>query len=274
VHQTLDRTERPDLADDEQSEVTVHSQYLVKKLANAQRNLYGTVKFDIVARTIRDWAQDLGRPPRILDIGCSTSISKEYLADTGLDFDYCGADYEAAFEPDIVLDATRLSEHRDDLPWQPDVIALLDVLEHLPGRGPAIESVMRQCGEVIAPGGLILAVVPQLYRLDRLKLGHLHYAEHQVRMTLNEWSEIIGRAVTIESVHGIGYLSCLPYLPMLSPWYEETNRHGKLFHHLRGKTFEWGPLKPAEIALTRTLGRVPGFRGWCNSSLLVCRAKV
>lgn len=258
---------------DTTDDVTVHSEYLVKKLANAQRNLYGTVKFDVVSRQIREWSKDLGRPPRILDIGCSTSISRDYLTDTGLEFEYCGADYEAAFEPDIVLDATRLSEHRDELPWQPDVIALLDVLEHLPGQGPAIESVMRQCAEVIAPGGLILAVVPQLYRLDRLKLKHLHYPEHHVRMTLSEWSEIIGRAVTIEAVHGVGYLSCLPYLPMLSPWYQEGNRHGRLFHHLRGKTFEWGPFKPLENGLTRTLGRLPGFRGWCNSSLLICRAK-
>jgi SAM-dependent methyltransferase len=153
------------------------------------------------------------------------------------------------------------------------VITLLDVLEHLPGQGPAIESVMRQCGEVVAPGGLILAVVPQLYRLDRLKLKHLHYPEHHVRMTLGEWSAIIERAVTIEEIHGVGYLSCLPYLPMLSPWYKEHNRHGRLFQHLRGKTFEWDPLKTAEIALTRALGRLPGLRGWCNSSLLVCRAK-
>ncbi len=272
MHQTMDRAKRRDVTDPA-PEVAVHSEYLVKKLANAQRNLYGTVKFDVVSREIRKWSGGLDRKPRILDIGCSTSISKEYLADTGLEFDYCGADYEAAFEPDIVLDATRLTEHRDELPWRPDVITLLDVLEHLPGKGPAIESVMRQCGEVVAPGGLVLAVVPQLYRLDRLKLKHLHYPEHQVRMTLREWSDIIEQAVTIEAVIGIGYLSILPYLPMLSPWYEETNRHGKLFHHLRGKTFEWGPLKPVETTLTRVLGRLPGFRGWCNSSLLVCRAK-
>ncbi len=272
MHPALDRTERQDVTDTPSGH-TVHSEYLVRKLSNAERNLYGTVKFDVVSRRIRAWACDLDRPPRILDIGCSTSISRDYLADTGLAFDYCGADYEAAFEPDIVLDATRLSEHRDELPWRPDVITLLDVLEHLPGQGPAIEAVMRQCGEVVAPGGLILAVVPQLYRLDRLKLRHLHYPEHHVRMTLKEWSDIVGRAVTIEAVHGIGYLSCLPYLPMLSPWYEEHNRHGRLFHHLRGKTFEWGPLKPMEKGLTRTLGRLPGFRGWCNSSLLVCRAK-
>ncbi|WP_422374311.1 class I SAM-dependent methyltransferase [Roseibium sp.] len=272
MHPTLDRAKRRDVTDAPE-EVAVHSEYLVKKLSNAQRNLYGTVKFDVVSRQIRDWAAELDRPPRILDIGCSTSISRDYLAETGLEFDYCGADYEAAFEPDIVLDATRLSEHRNELPWRPDVITLLDVLEHLPGQGPAIESVMRQCGEVVAPGGLILAVVPQLYRLDRLKLKHLHYPEHHVRMTLAEWSGIIARAVTIEAVHGVGYLSCLPYLPMFSPWYEEHNRHGKLFHHLRGKTFEWGPLKPLEKGLTRSLGRLPGFRGWCNSSLLVCRAK-
>lgn len=272
MHPTLDRTKRRDVTDPADAP-TVHSQYLVNKLANAERNLYGTVKFDVVARQIRNRAPSPGRPPRILDIGCSTSISRDYLADTGLEFDYCGADYEAAFEPDIVLDATRLTEHRDELPWRPDVITLLDVLEHLPGRDPAIRSVMHQCGEVVAPGGLILAVVPQLYRLDRLKLSHLHYPEHHVRMTLKEWSAIIGEAVTIEAVHGIGYLSCLPYLPMLSPWYKEHNRHGRLFHHLRGRTFEWGPLKPMEKGLTRALGRLPGFRGWCNSSLLVCRAK-
>jgi len=272
VHTVMDRAERQEVSE-AQSDVTVHSQYLVKKLSHAQRNLYGTVKFDIVSREIRTWAKELNRPPRILDIGCSTSISKEYLAATGLEFEYCGADYEAAFEPDIVLDATRLTDYRDELPWKPDVITLLDVLEHLPGQAGDIESVMHQCGEVVAPGGLILAVVPQLYRLDRLKLKHLHYPEHHVRFTLNEWSEIVGRSVDIEAVYGIGYLSCLPYLPMLSPWYKETNRHGRLFYHLRGKTFEWGPLKPVEIGLTRALGRLPGLRGWCNSSLLVCRAK-
>ena len=258
---------------DATNDLTVHSQYLVSKLSNSKPNLYGTVKFDVVSREIRSWAQSLDRAPRILDIGCSTSISKNYLAATGLEFEYCGADYEAAFQPDIVLDATKLTEHSDDLPWRPDVITMLDVLEHLPGKADDIESVMRQCCDVVAPGGLVLAVVPQLYRLDRLKFKHLHYPEHHVRFTLKEWADIIRRAADIESVQGIGYLSCLPYLPMLSPWYEETNGHGNLFHHLRSKTFEWGPLKPLEIALTRTFGRLPGLRGWCNSSLLVCKAK-
>ncbi|WP_422019656.1 methyltransferase domain-containing protein [Roseibium sp.] len=258
---------------DTTNELTVHSQYLVKKLSNSKQNLYGTVKFDTVSRKIKSWAKGRTDTPKILDIGCSTSISKEYLAATGLEFEYCGADYEAAFQPDIVLDATKLSEHKEDLPWRPDVITLLDVLEHLPGKAEAIESTMRQCCEVVAPGGLVLAVVPQLYRLDRLKFSHLHYPEHHVRFTLKEWMNIVEKAADIEEVHGIGYLSVLPYTPMFSPWYKEHNRHGKLFHHLRSKTFEWGPLKPAEIGLTRTLGRLPGLRGWCNSTLLVCKAK-
>lgn len=258
---------------DVSNDLTIHSQYLVKKLANSKQNLYGTVKFDVVSRKIRTWAANLDQAPKILDIGCSTSISKDYLAATGLEFEYCGADYEAAFQPDIVLDATRLTDHREDLPWQPDVITLLDVLEHLPGKAADIESVMRQCCEVVKPGGLVLAVVPQLYRLDRLKFGHLHYPEHHVRLTLKEWMAIVGRAADIDEVHGIGYLSVLPYTPMLSPWYKEHNRHGKLFQHLRSNTFEWGPLKPIEIGLTRSLGRLPGFRGWCNSTLLVCKAK-
>lgn len=250
-----------------------HSPYLVQKLKHQKPNLYGTVKFRIVAQKIRDLTAELGRPPRILDLGCSTSISRHYLEMNGLEFDYCGVDYEAAFEPDIVMDVRELNDRRDELPWVPDVIMLLDVLEHLPGRDADIEKVMEQCNRLIPDHGMVIVVIPQLYRLDRLKLGHLHYPEHTVRFTLREWRGIIERAIGVAETRGIGYLSCLPYLPMLSPWYREDNRHGRLFHYLRGRLFEWGPLKPLEIGLTKALGRIGFLKGWCNSSLLICRGK-
>jgi hypothetical protein len=248
-----------------------HSPYLVARLKGQRPNLYGTVKFAAVAREIRRLGQRLGRPPRVLDLGCSTSISRHYLEMNGLDFEYCGVDYEAAFDPDIVMDVRQIHAKRNELPWVPDVIMLLDVLEHLPGRAEDIEAVMRACNALIPAHGLVLVVVPQLYRLDRLKLKHLHYPEHAVRFTLGEWRAIVSRAIRIERVMGVGYLSCLPYLPMLSRHYREDNRLGRLFHHLRGRTFEWPPLKPAERVLTRALGRVPGLQGWCNSSLMICR---
>jgi hypothetical protein len=250
-----------------------HSPYLVARLAGQKPNLYGTVKFSIVAREIRRLGDRLGRPPRVLDLGCSTSISRHYLERTGLRFDYCGVDYEDQFSPDIVMDVRELDRRRDALPWTPDVILLLDVLEHLPGREADIEAVMRACAAVIAPHGMVMVVAPQLYRLDRLKLAHLHYPEHQVRFTLAEWRAIIERAMPVETIRGVGYLSCLPYLPMLSRRYREDNALGRLFHALRGRVFEWGPLKPLEVALTRALGRVPALAGWCNSSLLICRTR-
>jgi hypothetical protein len=248
-----------------------HSPYMVARLTGQQPNLYGTVKFATVAREIRTLGRRLGRPPRVLDLGCSTAISKHYLEMNNLEFEYCGVDYEAAFRPDIVMDVRELYRERDRLPWTPDVIMLLDVLEHLPGKEADIEAVMAACAALIPPHGIILVVVPQLYRLDRLKLRHLHYPEHQVRMTLREWTAIVSRRARIERMRGVGYLSCLPYAPMLSPWYREHNGWGRAFRHLRGRTFEWGPLKPAERALTALLGRLPPFKGWCNSTLLVCR---
>ena len=248
-----------------------HSPYLVARLANQAPNLYGTVKFAIVAEEIRKLGARLGRPARVLDLGCSTSISKHYLEFNGLEFEYCGVDYEAEFSPDIVMDVRELHLRRSQLPWEPDVILLLDVLEHLPGKAADIEAVMRACAQVIPAHGMVMVVIPQLYRLDRLKLSHLHYPEHQVRFTLGEWRAIIARAIDVAGVRGVGYLSCLPYLPMLSPWYREDNGHGRLFQTLRGKVFEWGPLKPLECWLSRALGRLPGLKGWCNSSLLICR---
>jgi hypothetical protein len=250
-----------------------HSPYLVARLAGQKPNLYGTVKFAMVAREIRRLGRRLGRPPRVLDLGCSTSISRHYLEMNGLDFEYCGVDYEAAFAPDIVMDVRELYQRRAELPWTPDVIMLLDVLEHLPGREADIEAVMEACDALVPAHGMILVVVPQLYRLDRLKLAHLHYPEHQVRLTLGEWRAIIERRTRVARVRGIGYLSCLPYLPMFSPRYLEHNAWGRAFQYLRGTAFEWGPLKPAERLLTAVLGRLPGLKGWCNSSLLICRGR-
>lgn len=251
----------------------VHSPYLVRKLINQAPNLYGTVKFHIVAEKIRALGEELGRPPRVLDLGCSTSISREYLESHDIEFEYCGADYEAAFNPDIVMDVREVYAERHRLPWVPDVILLLDVLEHLPGKERDIRRTMQQCDRLLPEHGLVLAIVPQLYRLDRLKLPHLHYPEHEVRFTLREWCGIVGSATRIESVEGIGYLSCLPYMPMLSPWYREDNAHGRLFRYLRGTVFEWGPLKTAEVALTKLMRRLGIAKGWCNSSLLVCRGR-
>ena len=248
-----------------------HSPYMVARLSGQKPNLYGTVKFAIVSREIRALGARLGRPPRILDLGCSTSISRHYLEINGLEFEYCGVDYEEAFAPDLVMDVRELDRRRAELPWTPDVIMLLDVLEHLPGKVRDIERVMRACDALAPAHGMILVVVPQLYRLDRLKLSHLHYPEHQVRMTLREWRAVIERATKVERVRGVGYLSCLPYAPMLSPWYQEDNAWGRAFKLLRGRVFEWGPLKPLERIITETLGRIPFFTGWCNSTLLICR---
>lgn len=250
-----------------------HSPYLVQRLLGQKPNLYGVAKFSVVSDEIRKATAHLDRPVRILDLGCSTAISKEYLAANDLDFEYCGVDYEAAFEPDVVMDITKIHEKRAEIPWEPDVILLLDVLEHLPGKAQDIEKVMSECSKLVPEHGLILAVVPQLYRLDRLKLQHLHYPDHEVRFTLGEWNGIIKDTVNISEIRGIGYLSILPYLPMLSPFYREDNRHGDLFRYLRGTLFEWEPLKPMEKYLTESLGRIKFFQGWCNSSLFICKGK-
>lgn len=260
-------------AEPDAAPVVAHSPYLVARLMNETPNLYGAVKSAVVADELRAMAGRLNRPPRVLDLGCSTMITRRYLQREGVAFEYCGVDYEAHFAPDIVMDVRELDRRAHELPWVPDVILLLDVLEHLPGREADIAAVMRACAGTIPAHGVVLVAAPQLYRLDRLKLPWLRYSEHTVRFTLGEWRAIIERAMAVERVRGIGYLSCLPYLPMLSPWYREDNGHGRLFRWLRGTAFEWGPLKPLECWLTRRLGRLPGLKGWCNSSLLVCRRR-
>ena len=118
-----------------------------------------------------------------------------------------------------------------------------------------------------------IITLPQMYRLDRFKLKHLFYPEHKIRLTQAEWRAVLETHFDIESVQGLGYLSVFPYLPMLSKRYKPDNRLGKLFNLLRSKVFEWGPLKPADLWLSNTLGKIGFMKTISNDILFVAKPK-
>jgi len=105
------------------------------------------------------------------------------------------------------------------------------------------------------------------------KLPHLHYPEHKIRLTQQEWVQIIAAHFDIEFVRGFGYLSVIPYLPMASKRYTPDNRLGKMFNYLRGRFFEWGPFKPIDLGLSKILGRIPGIKNFSNDIIIVARPR-
>jgi SAM-dependent methyltransferase len=247
----------------------VHSPYLVKRLLSGNdENLFNYVKFRLLANAL---AESDFVTPRILDLGCADKIAFRYLSNLGVDFEYCGVDYESPFTPDILADIRDPNQILPKLPWQPDVIMILDVLEHLEGQEADISQVLHSCYQLLAPGGMLLVTIPQMYRLDRFKFDHLYYEEHKIRLRQEEWYALLNQEFEVMRTQGLGFISVLPYLVMFSRQYSNQNWLGQTFRQLRGKTLEQPWLRSLDWQLSRNLGHHPWLNQWTNDVLFVCR---
>jgi Methyltransferase domain len=251
------------------SDADAHSPYLVGRLlTRSDENIFNHVKFRLVAKVLCE----RGPPrPKVLDLGCGNQLAQRYLTRLGVDMNYFGVDYEAMLGPDLVSDLRAPDAIAERLPWRPDVILLLDVLEHLDGREEDIRGVLALASCLLPPGGLVVVTLPQLYRLDRFKLPHLHYPEHKIRLRQDEWAALLAQKVCVEHVHGLGYVSMLPYLLMAHRGYRDDNNLGRAFRFLRERVIEGDRLRRLDLALTLGLGAAPSLRTWSNDVLFVCR---
>lgn len=249
----------------------VRSGYLVERLFNTpENNLFNYVKFNLV----NDHIQALGlNTPRIMDVGCGLQVARRFLSVLNPDIRYFGIDYESTFEPDAVVDLNMPGALETPMDWSPDVVMLLDVLEHLHEDSKDLSQVVKHVADTMPADAQLIITVPQLYRLDRFKLAHLHYPEHKIRLTQAEWRAIIETHFDIVDVQGVGYLSVLPYLPMASRHYKPDNMLGRLFDRLRSRTFEKRWIKPVDLFLSRTLGKIPMFKTVSNDILFVVKRR-
>ena len=246
-----------------------HSSYLVDRLSNrSDENIFNYVKFRMIADVLRERCT---RRPKVLDLGCANRLAMRYLQRLGVDMAYCGVDYESELEPDLVADLRAPEAIERRLPWRPEVVLLLDVLEHLDGREDDIRRVLDATVALLPAGGLVIVTLPQMYRLDRFKLSHLHYPEHKIRLRQEEWRALLAERLQVERAHGLGYVSVLPYLVMFHEGYREDNYLGRTFRFLRERAVEGEVLRRVDHALTRRFGGGRALREWSNDVLFVCR---
>lgn len=249
----------------------VRSRYLVKRLFKTpHNNLFNFVKFRLVNQHIKRMGIT---SPRIMDVGCGLKVAERFLTALNKDISYFGIDYEPTFGPDAVVDLNKSGSLKKPMQWTPDVVMLLDVLEHLHEDKEDLSSVVEHVARSMPDDAHLIVTVPQWYRLDRFKLKHLHYPEHKIRLTQKEWREILDQHFDIVATQGVGYLSVLPYLPMALPNYKPDNSLGRLFSHLRSTTFEKPWIKPFDLFLSNTLGRIAPFKHLSNDILFIARAK-
>lgn len=253
------------------AEPDIKSQYLVERLTETpDNNLFNYVKLHLVNQHIE--RSGIARP-KIMDIGCGLQIARRFLTAHNKHTSYFGVDYEASFEPDAVVDLNKADSLIVPMKEKPDVVMLLDVLEHLHEDKAELSNVVRHISEAMPMNAQLIVTVPQWYRLDRFKLKHLHYPEHKIRLTNNEWRSLLEEHFDITATQGLGYLSVLPYLPMALRSYKPDNALGKLFMHLRTHTFEKSWMKPFDLFLSNSLGRIAPFKHLSNDILFVARPK-
>ncbi|WGH74777.1 methyltransferase domain-containing protein [Tenacibaculum tangerinum] len=249
----------------------INSRYLVKKLLSVPDNtLFNHVKFHLVNDVLVSYN---AKRLNILELGCGTKTTYRYLKNLGCNFDYFGVDYEASFAPDFVCDLLNPKPIQEVLPWKPDFLLLLDVLEHLHEDSHVLEKVVLEISDLITTDTKVIVTLPQMYRLDRFKFSHLHYPEHKIRLTHKEWKALLSKSFFVDKVQGVGFLSIIPFLPMFFKSFTPENKLGRLFMYLRKNVMEWSYFKPIDLWLSRTLGKVKPFYYYSNDILFVLSKK-
>jgi SAM-dependent methyltransferase len=147
---------------------------------------------------------------RVLDIGCAGGYLAEILAQRGFSvtgIDLPGTPHSSA----IHFVAADLDEGLPALDGRFDFIICADVLEHL--RQP--ERLLRQCRERLAPGGALIASLPNsghAYFRGHTLVGHfpqhdrgLFDRTHVQFYTWHGWVDLLARAgFLIETLHCSG----------------------------------------------------------------------
>jgi tRNA (uracil-5-)-methyltransferase TRM9 len=136
---------------------------------------------------------EMDRPLRVLDIGCGNARLARFLGDSGIDLDYTGVDANTALLesardrlPAGLRERCRLTRHDflvseapgTDLPAGPfDLVALMGVLHHVPGRDWRV-ALLRAAAQRVAPGGLLALATWQFADRER-------FARHRI-----DWSSL------------------------------------------------------------------------------------
>lgn len=244
--------------------------YMARAYSRSTNSLYSHTIF----RFIADEIKKSSKPIHILDLGCADGRSRQLLTYYGVQIaHYFGVDCNSTFSPSLVSDIRNVKSYMGNISFIPNIVLITDVLEHLENGAEDILKFLEDLDDLLPSDCKIFISAPQMYRLDRFKFKHLYYSEHRVRFHLNEWKEILSRNLKTTASYGIGYISVLPYLVMVFPWYNEIGPLGQFFKKFRAALSKSTQLRMIEYRLSKFIGGVYPLQTFSNSVLLVCKPK-
>jgi 2-polyprenyl-3-methyl-5-hydroxy-6-metoxy-1,4-benzoquinol methylase len=193
-------------------------------------------------RKVNDWVRSHGiTQPRLLDVGCGTGLFLHLAAEAGMQVrgielsasavNYARTNYGLDVQHGTLEDA-------EVAPASCDIVVMWHVLEHLPDPVAGL----RQVADILAPGGLLFAAVPNFgsyearlfgrrwYSLDAPRhLVHvtphtLRAAAEQAELQVQEITHSSGTAGLVYSLMGdlAGVSLKLRHRPLSDPAYHRT----------------------------------------------------
>ncbi len=131
--------------------------------------------YEVTRRHLETLSQELGRPIRILEIGCGTGWGSRFLKDDIPDSEIVATNRVVNDKDEVTMDsaksrfatdgltfdeadATSLIEHFGDASF--DAVVMLEVIEHIPHE--LHSKVAQEVSKVLKPGGKFLMSTPAL----------------------------------------------------------------------------------------------------------------
>lgn len=214
----------------------------------------------LLKHLIRHWlpTKPAGRPVKILNVGCATGHSSEWLREFGevdsIEYDTECAEMARQFTGMPIHQGTAEALAYGDGSY--DLVTAFDVLEHIPRHQVAAAELMRVC----APGGLVLITVPAF---QELWSEHDEINQHCRRYRLKEISGLFCSNDAGGTILKAGYFNfwLFPLVALVRLVQRALKRSNNApvsdFQRHRG-----GMLSPLLMRLLASERRILSARGW------------
>jgi 2-polyprenyl-3-methyl-5-hydroxy-6-metoxy-1,4-benzoquinol methylase len=181
-----------------------------KKDYDAKRDKY---YFERRTRELNKLLKQIDKRSKILDVGCGTGITVEFLKENGFE-NVHGGDISATLlksAREKNIDQLTLTEEIQ-LPYKSeifDAITMFDVIEHM----DSYEENMKEVSRILKPGGHVFISYPNpgmIWALDLLAKIGLKIPGKENKVPLKELKSNIDDTFTVEKIQPIVIMSKLP----------------------------------------------------------------
>jgi len=140
--------------------------------------------YEVTKRHLEELTRELGRPIRVLEIGCGTGWGSRFLSDNLPGSEVVATNRVLNEKDREILDTARSTFSKDGLTFEEadatklgeqysqgdfDAVVMLEVIEHIPQEEHS--RVFQQVAEVLKPGGAILISTPSGEGYGQTKSG-------------------------------------------------------------------------------------------------------